>query len=77
MKLSSAALTKMVLARECPFCEKKKLDGHSFCDTCYMKLPENIRAKIKNGMRQLSEGIKQGVSFLEDQSVSYISRRLK
>ncbi len=55
-----------MLGKICPSCEGAKLDGHSFCDTCFMKLPENIRHKIANGMRQLSEAIIDGIKFLEE-----------
>ena len=64
VKIKSGELTRMILSDKCPFCERKKLDGHCFCDTCYMKLPEGLRSKIKNGLRQLSEGIRGGVEFL-------------
>lgn len=65
MKTSARELTKVILLRECPFCEGTKQDGCCFCDDCYVKLPAKVKAKIKNGLRQLSEGIFTGIKFLE------------
>jgi len=64
-RTSKAELIRMTLSTECPFCEDKKIVGQSFCDTCFMKLPAEIRVKIRNGMRQLNEAVRDGVKFLE------------
>lgn len=65
MKTSAAELTKAILSRECPFCEENKLSGACFCESCYAKLSEQIKGKIKNGLRSLSEGIMAGIKQLE------------
>ena len=64
--MSQAELLKILSRKECPFCEGMKLEGCMFCDSCYAKLPETVRGQIKNGMRYLSEGIRAGITFLED-----------
>jgi hypothetical protein len=66
VKTSQRELLRIIVRRECPFCEGDKLDGCMFCDTCYARLPTDTKSKIKNGLRSLSEGIRAGVTFLEN-----------
>jgi hypothetical protein len=65
LKTSQKELLRIIVRRECPFCEGTKLDGCMFCDACYAKLPADIKSKIHNGLRQLSEAIRAGITFLE------------
>jgi hypothetical protein len=65
MKIGQRELLRYIMSKECPCCEGPKLDGCCFCDACYVKLPEDLKGKIRNGLRSLSEGIRNGISFLE------------
>lgn len=68
MKTSASELTRVILSRECPFCESVKQSGCCFCDRCHAKLPAGTQAKLKNGLRSLSEGIMAGIKFLENKA---------
>lgn len=68
MKTSASELTRAILSRECPFCEGDKQSGCCFCDRCHGKLPAGTKAKLKNGLRSLSEGIMAGIKFLENRA---------
>lgn len=65
MRLRQSELLRIIAERECPFCERAKFVGAMFCDACYWKLPKGIRDRIANGLRALSEALKDGVRFME------------
>lgn len=45
----------------CPCCEKRKLRGCCFCDACYEKLSPDVKRTIKNGLRVMSEALRNGL----------------
>jgi hypothetical protein len=65
VKLTKHELTRSILSTECSFCEAEKRSGAMFCEACWEKLPENIKQKIKNGLRSLSEALLSGIEALE------------
>ena len=54
----------------CPFCKGSKKDGHTFCNSCYWKLPKVHQVAI---YRRLGDGYEEAV----DDAIEYLrSRRI-
>lgn len=64
MRVGQRELLRYIMAKDCPCCEGLKLDGCMFCDSCWKKLPENLKSKIHNAMRSLSEALRAGLELL-------------
>lgn len=64
-RLSGNEIMLAICGTECASCEGRKERGHTFCNTCFQKLPEQIKADIAYGMRILSAALRSGIAKLE------------
>lgn len=65
MKLKQRELLGILASTECPSCEGAKLRGCMFCDSCYGRLPENIKRNLINGLKVVSRALRRGLEYLE------------